>query len=167
MRRGWRVGMLLPFFGLSALDWDNHPVILRHSLGWYTDFLHPRAPNRPVPWQAGRAPPLTPVSARPPNIVVILPDDLSYYDVTTYGGGHADWGAATPHIESLAREGVRFDHGHAVSAVCTVSRAGLLAGRYPWRFGAAFTPTAGAMARVAVDLPSSTDFSRIHSIPES
>jgi len=151
-RRGWLVGMLLLVLGLGAPGWANRLLILRHSLGWYTDLVHPRAPNRPVPWQAGPATQQAPVSARPPNIIVILADDLGYNDVTTYGGGHADWGAATPHIDSLAREGVRFDHGYAVSAVCTPSRAGLLTGRYPWRFGVEFTPTPGAMARVAADL---------------
>jgi len=151
-RRRWLVGGLLLVVVLGALGWANRLLILRHSLGWYTDLVHPRAPNRPVPWQAGPATPQAPPSARPPNIIVILADDLGRNDVTTYGGGHADWGAATPHIDSLAREGVRFDHGYAVSAVCTVSRAGLLTGRYPWRFGVEFTPTPGAMARVAADL---------------
>jgi len=150
-RRTWGIALLV-LVGIGALGWTNRLLILRHSLGWLTDLQHPRAPNRPVPWQAGPAAAESPVSSRPPNIIVILADDLGRNDVTTYGGGHADWGAATPHIDSLAREGVRFDHGYAVSAVCTPSRAGLLTGRYPWRFGVEFTPTPGAMARVAADL---------------
>jgi uncharacterized sulfatase len=55
----------------------------------------------------------------------------------------------TPHIDSIARDGVRFEHGYAGAAVCTVSRAALMTGRYPWRFGVEFTPTPGAMARIA------------------
>jgi uncharacterized sulfatase len=47
---------------------------------------------------------------------------------------------------------VRFDQGYAAAAVCTVSRAALMTGRYPWRFGVEFTPTPGAMARVAGEL---------------
>jgi arylsulfatase A-like enzyme len=153
-RRGRRtaVAALALLVVLAALAWHNRLVLLRHSLGWYTDLVHPRAPTRPVPWQAGPAAPDAPPGARPPNIVVILADDLGFNDVTTYGGGHADWNAATPNIDALAREGVRFDHGYAGSAVCTPSRAALMTGRYPWRFGVEFTPTPGAMARVASDL---------------
>ncbi|MFM1987781.1 MAG: hypothetical protein RJA99_738 [Pseudomonadota bacterium] len=136
----------------AALIWSNRLVVLRYSLGWYTDWAHPRGPNRPIPWQAGPERPQAPPGQRPPNVIVILADDLGFNDVTAYGGGHADWGAATPNIDALALEGARFDHGYAASAVCTVSRAGLLTGRYPWRFGVEFTPTPGAMARVAADL---------------
>ena len=151
----WRRAALVAAVALlavGALAWANRLVLLRYSLGWYTDIVHPRAPHRPVPWQAGPATPLAPPGARAPNVIVILADDLGFNDVTTYGGGHADWNAATPNIDTLAREGVRFDHGYAGSAVCTPSRAALMTGRYPWRFGVEFTPTPGAMARVAPDL---------------
>lgn len=153
-RRGTRIALvvLAVLVAAAALLWANRLVVLRYSLGWYTDLVHPRAPNRPVPWQAGPAAPDAPPGARPPNVIVILADDLGFNDVTTYGGGHADWNAATPNIDALAREGVRFDHGYAGSAVCTPSRAALMTGRYPWRFGVEFTPTPGAMARVASSL---------------
>jgi uncharacterized sulfatase len=93
-----------------------------------------------------------PPRERPPNIVVIVADDLGINDVTTHGGGHAALGAPTPSIDSIARDGVAFERGYAGSAVCTPSRAALLTGRYPWRFGVEFTPTPGAMARVAGEL---------------
>src|SRR6185369_15815770 len=80
------------------------------------------------PAQAG-----APSAQRPPNVIVILADDMGYNDVTTYGGGRAAEGVPTPNIDALAQGGVRFDHGYAGSAVCTVSRAALLTGRYPWR----------------------------------
>jgi uncharacterized sulfatase len=153
-RRAARIALVATaaLVALAALGWALRPLLLRHSLGWYTDFAHPRAPARPVPWQAGPSEPAAPPGSRPPNVIVILADDLGFNDVTTYGGGHADWNAPTPNIDALAREGVRFDHGYAGSAVCTPSRAALLTGRYPWRFGVEFTPTPGAMARVASDL---------------
>ncbi len=133
----------------AAVLYANRLVLLQYSLGWYTDLANPREPNRAVPWQAGPEQPVEPPGRRPPNVIVILADDLGFNDVTTYGGGHGGLGAGTPNIDTLGREGVRFDHGYAGSAVCTVSRAALLTGRYPWRFGVEFTPTPGAMARVA------------------
>jgi len=143
--------------GVGALAYANRLTILQYSLGWYTDVRHPRDANRPVPWMAGPVKADPPLTERPPNIVVILADDLGFNDVTTHGGGYAALGAPTPAIDSIARDGVRFDHGYAGSAVCTPSRAALLTGRYPWRFGVEFTPTPGAMARVAGELYSDPD----------
>jgi uncharacterized sulfatase len=103
-----------------------------------------------------------PLAQRPPNIIVIMADDLGINDVSTHGGGHTSEGVPTPNIDSIARDGVRFDQGYAGSAVCTVSRAALMTGRYPWRFGVEFTPTPGAMARVAGELYS--DPKRVHPV---
>ena len=135
--------------GLLALAYVNRLHILKYSLGWYTDIRHPRGDYRPAPWMPGPARADTPLAQRPPNIIVILADDLGFNDVTTNGGGYAAQGAPTPAIDSIARDGVRFDNGYAGAAVCTVSRAALMTGRYPWRFGVEFTPTPGAMGRVA------------------
>ncbi len=143
--------------GLGALAYANRLYILEYSLGWYTDIKYPREAWRPAPWMAGPAAADQPVTERPPNVIVILADDLGFNDVTTYGGGYAQIGAPTPHIDSIARDGVRFDQGYAGSAVCTVSRAALMTGRYPWRFGVEFTPTPGAMARVAPQLYADPD----------
>jgi uncharacterized sulfatase len=101
--------------------------------------------------------PETPLAQRPPNIIVIMADDLGINDVSTHGGGFTAEGVPTPNIDAIAREGVRFDQGYAGSAVCTVSRAALMTGRYPWRFGVEYTPTPGAMSRVAGALYADTD----------
>ena len=138
----------------AALAYLNRLTLLQYSLGWYNAIMFPRDDNRPVPWQAGPAQAAQPVAQRPPNIVVILADDMGFNDVTTYGGGHGAQGVPTPHIDALARDGVRFDRGYAGSAVCTVSRAALMTGRYPWRFGVQFTPTPGAFAAVVGGLGS-------------
>jgi len=69
-------------------------------------------------------------SARP-NIIVILADDLGYGDLGVYGGS----AISTPHVDRLAREGVRFTQAYASAPVCSPSRAGLLTGRYPLRTG--------------------------------
>ncbi|MCF8169012.1 MAG: sulfatase-like hydrolase/transferase [Rhodoferax sp.] len=151
------VSALAVLAGLTLLGYLNRLTLLQYSLGWHTDFTHPRAPPQAVPWQAGPTQPNTPLDDRPPNVIVILADDLGINDVTTHGGGMASLGVPTPAIDSIARSGVRFDRGYAGSAVCTVSRAALLTGRYPWRFGVEFTPTPGAMGRVAGSLYADPD----------
>jgi arylsulfatase A-like enzyme len=64
-----------------------------------------------------------------PNIVVILTDDLGYGDVSAYGAT----AIKTPHIDRIAREGLRFTDAHAAAATCTPSRYSLLTGEYAWR----------------------------------
>lgn len=66
-----------------------------------------------------------------PNIVFIFADDLGYGDLSSFGSNSID----TPHIDSLARDGIKFTSFYAASPVCTPSRAGLLTGRYPARMG--------------------------------
>lgn len=70
-------------------------------------------------------------SARRPNIVVILADDLGYGDVGAYGGSVIE----TPHMDQLAQEGMRFSNAYSSAPICSPSRAGLLTGRYPLRSG--------------------------------
>ena len=65
-----------------------------------------------------------------PNVIVILCDDLGYGDVKA---NHPDSKIPTPHMDRLAREGVRFTDAHTPSSVCTPTRYGLLTGRYNWR----------------------------------
>lgn len=64
-----------------------------------------------------------------PNIVLIYADDLGYGDVSSYGATRVE----TPHIDRLAREGVRFTDAHSPSATCTPSRFAMLTGEYAWR----------------------------------
>jgi len=68
-------------------------------------------------------------AAERPNIVLIYVDDLGYGDVGCYGATRVK----TPHIDRLAKEGLRFTDGHCSSATCTPSRFALLTGQYPWR----------------------------------
>ncbi len=65
---------------------------------------------------------------QPPNIIVILADDLGYGDL------HHDGGLPpTPHCDRLAAEGMQFTDAHTTSSVCTPTRYGILTGRYNWR----------------------------------
>ncbi|MEN6577175.1 MAG: sulfatase-like hydrolase/transferase, partial [Phycisphaerales bacterium] len=66
---------------------------------------------------------------RQPNLILIYADDLGYGDVGCYGATRV----ATPNIDRLAREGVRFTNAHSASATCTPSRYALLTGEYAWR----------------------------------
>jgi len=69
--------------------------------------------------------------ASPPNIILILADDLGYGDPGCYGGKLVP----TPHIDSLARDGARFTDAYATAPVCAPSRCGLMTGAYNQRFG--------------------------------
>ena len=70
-----------------------------------------------------------PVRKRPPNIVVILSDDVGYGDVGCYGAKDVK----TPRIDELAKDGLRFTNAHCDAATCTPSRYALLTGSYAWR----------------------------------
>lgn len=65
----------------------------------------------------------------PPNILLIVADDLGWSDVGWHGGI-----ARTPHMDELVRTGVELDQ-HYVQPVCTPTRTALMSGRYPGRFG--------------------------------
>jgi arylsulfatase A-like enzyme/cephalosporin-C deacetylase-like acetyl esterase len=69
--------------------------------------------------------------ARPPNIVLILADDLGYGSMTCYGAPTNF--IQTPNCDRLAREGVRFTDANTPSSVCSPTRYGLMTGRYCWR----------------------------------
>lgn len=64
-----------------------------------------------------------------PNVIVILADDLGYGDLECYGAKNV----ATPNVNRLADEGVKFTNTHAVAATSTPSRYSLLTGEYAWR----------------------------------
>lgn len=64
-----------------------------------------------------------------PNIVLIYADDLGYGDLGCYGATKV----ATPNVDRVAREGLRFTHSYAPAATCTPSRYAMLSGEYAWR----------------------------------
>lgn len=68
-----------------------------------------------------------PASSDPPNIVLIMTDDLGYGDLSSYGADALQ----TPHIDSLVAAGMRFNRFYANSPVCSPTRASLLTGQYP------------------------------------
>src|SRR5271157_5191222 len=66
-----------------------------------------------------------------PNVVVIMTDDQGTLDVGVAGATDIE----TPHLDALARRGVRFTQFYAAAPVCSPSRAGLLTGRHPIKAG--------------------------------
>jgi arylsulfatase A-like enzyme len=71
---------------------------------------------------------------RPPNIVIIVADDMGYADI----GVHGSKDIPTPNIDALARSGIRFTDAYVSGPYCSPTRAGLMTGRYPQRFGHEF-----------------------------
>ena len=136
----------------AGIGWLFQDEILLAGVGFAAHRRMPVAPNRPIQWDRGPDPRGRPPGARPPNIVVILADDLGWNDVTVGGGGVAGGAVPTPHIDSIARDGVRFTAGYSANATCAPSRAALLSGRYGTRFGFEFTPTPPGMSTVVTHL---------------
>jgi hypothetical protein len=71
------------------------------------------------------------VAGERPNIVLLLADDLGYGDLSCFGSP----AVKTPHLDRLAKEGMMCTRFYAGSAVCSPTRASVLTGRYPLRFG--------------------------------
>jgi len=77
-------------------------------------------------------------AADQPNVVIFYADDLGWGETGCQGGKDIP----TPHIDSLAANGVRFTQGYVAATYCSPSRAGLMTGRYPTRFGHEFNSVA-------------------------
>lgn len=72
-----------------------------------------------------------PTRRRPPNIVLILADDLGAHDLGCYGADLHE----TPRLDALAREGMRFTHALSSAPVCSPTRAAIMTGKHPARLG--------------------------------
>ena len=94
-------------------------------------------------------------TAQRPNIIYIMTDDMGYGDLSSYGNKKF----ATPHMDKLAAEGVRFVNAYAAAPVCTPTRTALITGRYPARspFGLLEplrSPTLDSAYGLTADIPS-------------
>lgn len=69
------------------------------------------------------------VDKKPPNIVLVFVDDMGYGDISCFGSTAIQ----TPHLDKLAKNGVKMNQFYASSPVCSPSRFGCLTGRYPTR----------------------------------
>ena len=130
---------------VAGLAWQRYWYYLP---GLLSDLRDPVGTNEPVVWQRGPETAEVPPSRRPPNIIVILADDLGFNDLTFNGGGVAGGAVPTPNIDSIARDGVTMVNGYAGNATCAPSRAAILTGRYATRFGFEFTPAPVVFSRL-------------------
>jgi uncharacterized sulfatase len=138
-----RVFVLLAIAAGAA--WLYRTELMLEVVGVAARLRTPVGPHREVDWSAGPAQAAHAPADRPPNVVLIVADDLGWNDLTFAGGGVADGSVPTPHIDSLAADGVTFGNGYSGSGTCAPSRAALMTGRYGTRFGFEFTPTPPAM----------------------
>lgn len=84
-----------------------------------------------------------------PNVVLVLVDDFGWGDPSCYGNKMV----VTPHLDCLAREGVRFTQGYAAAPICSPSRCGILTGQFParWRITSFLQTRAGNRACAMAD----------------
>lgn len=87
------------------------------------------------------------MSASPPNVLLILADDLGYGDLACFGNPIV----RTPHLDALADEGVTLTQHYSASPLCAPARAALLTGRYNHRTGAVDVPSNRGLDRIALD----------------
>lgn len=80
--------------------------------------------------------PAAALAANKPNFIYILADDLGYGDLGCYGSR----AVRTPHLDGMAREGVRFTQFYSGSSLCTPARAAVMTGRYAPRVGKCIHP---------------------------
>jgi arylsulfatase A-like enzyme len=138
MKKLFIVAALLTVAGFTG--WQNRVELLVWGAPKLLEFTSPIADNRPLDWSVGPEVATAAPADRPPNIVLILTDDMGFNDISLYNGGAGDGTLQTPNIDALAEQGVAFSNGYAANAVCAPSRASIMTGRYSTRFGFEFTP---------------------------
>jgi arylsulfatase A-like enzyme len=140
-----------------GIAWLNRIDLMLALVKFQTARAYEVAPNRDIHWQQGPAQADAASQDRPPNVIVILADDLGINDISTYGGGLANGQVQTPNIDELAASGANFSQAYSGAGTCAPSRAMLLTGRYPTRTGFEFTPTPDGMGAMATMIASSHD----------
>ena len=131
---------------LAAIAYQNQTQLLLGFIKYRSANEYEVGPPRSLAWNAGPKLASESPDERPPNIILIVADDLGYNDISTFGGGLDGGRVKTPHIDQLAADGVVFTQSYSGAGTCAPSRAMLMTGRYPTRTGFEFTPTPSGMA---------------------
>jgi arylsulfatase A-like enzyme len=133
MKKRWILLGAATALGVAAYaGWQRYWY---YTPGLIARVTNPVQPNQPVTWAEGPSEAIVPAGQRPPNIVLIVADDLGINDISAFGGGLVP----TPAIDRLMREGASVPAFYAANATCSPSRAAMMTGRYPTRFGFEFT----------------------------
>ena len=133
MKKRWILLGAATALGVAAYaGWQRYWY---YTPGLIARVTNPVQPTQPVTWAEGPAEAAVPPGQRPPNIVLIVADDLGINDISAFGGGLVP----TPAIDRLMREGASVSSFYAANATCSPSRAAMMTGRYPTRFGFEFT----------------------------
>ncbi len=153
---------LITLLALSAVGYAAYAqrIDIMLALIKYQSSNEVFAETRELPWQQGPAASEVPANERPPNIILIVADDLGYNDISTLGGGVSRTDGSivqTPGIDQLAADGVVFNQSYSGASTCAPSRAMLMTGRYPTRTGFEFTPTPGGMGSMVSSISNNMD----------
>ncbi|WP_390614442.1 sulfatase [Maricurvus nonylphenolicus] len=146
---------LIPVLG--SVIWFNRIDLLLAFVKYQSQKDANIGPNREVVWAQGPSIESSPDAERPPNIILIVADDLGFNDISTFGGGLADGRVQTPSIDQLAAEGAVFTQAYAGNATCAPSRAMIMTGRYQAHTGYEFTPMPSGMAPIVSMVANSLD----------
>jgi len=144
----WAIGIVGALAILAGLAWANRTELMLSAIEIVMDRRFDVGPHEEIAWASGADPAGRSPGERPPNVVLILADDLGWNDLTFNGGGVAGGTVPTPHIDSIAAEGVSFSRGYAGNGTCAPSRAAIMSGRYGTRFGFEYTPTPPGMGTI-------------------
>jgi uncharacterized sulfatase len=141
----------------ATIAWFKRNDILLAVIKYKSATEYDVAENREIPWQQGPAEPVATNGERPPNIILIVADDLGYNDISTFGGGVDGGRVKTPSIDRLAAEGAVFSQSYSGASTCAPSRAMMMTGRYPTRTGFEFTPTPSGMGKMVSSISAGMD----------
>ncbi|MEM8500091.1 MAG: sulfatase-like hydrolase/transferase [Pseudomonadota bacterium] len=153
----WSVGLLLVGLALGGIAYLKRVDIALGLAKFAAEQRFSVGPNKDISWATGIDSRGRTIKERPPNIVLILADDLGWNDLSFNGGGVAGGTMPTPHINSIAQQGVSFSNAYAANGTCAPSRAALMSGRYGTRFGFEFTPTPPGMVELGNLMPRGAD----------
>lgn len=149
IRLPWILALVLAaLVGFGFVGFQRNKLAV---LVWLNYLRDPLQPYQEIRWQPGPEAPASAKTPRQPNIIVIMADDLGHNDITAFGGGIANGAVPTPNIDSIGRLGAIYDNGYAGHSTCAPSRAAMMTGRFPTRYGFEFNGLPKPLQKIAYD----------------
>jgi uncharacterized sulfatase len=115
----WKIKILISFALVLGASWIFRAEIALFGINRMMAMQLEIGPPQDVTWSTGNADAPQNPEKRPPNIVLILADDLGWNDISMNGPNAT---TQTPNIDAIAAEGVTFAQGYAANATCAPSR---------------------------------------------